>query len=71
MLRIIATVAMLLLAGCSRQFTSSSGSATIPGKAIEAYSKATGLPPQQARQAMINDNLTSRGASLPKQALER
>ena len=72
MLRILAIAALLAASGCNQQklFTEQSSSATIPGGAIEAYSKSNGLSPQEARQAMIADNLTTRGASLPKKALQ-
>lgn len=72
MLRILTIVAVLAAGGCNQQklFTSDGSSATIPGSAIEAYSKAHGVPPKEARQAMIADNLATRGASLPKKALQ-
>jgi hypothetical protein len=72
MLRTLTIVVVLAVSGCNQQklFTNDGSSATIPGGAIEAYSKSKGLSPQEARQAMIADNLTSRGASLPKKALQ-
>jgi hypothetical protein len=72
MLRLLTIAAFLAAAGCSEQalFMTPGKSSAIPGTAIEAYAKEKALSPQEARQAMIADNLTSRGASLPKQALQ-
>jgi hypothetical protein len=72
MLRIIAISAMLMAPGCNNQrlFKNSGQSGAIPGEAIKAYAEDRSLSPQEARQAMIADNLTSRGASLPKEALQ-
>jgi hypothetical protein len=71
MLRILAVAALLAIAGCNEQrlFTNSGKSATIPGETIAGYAKAKGLSPQAARHAMIADNLTTKGASLPKQVV--
>ena len=72
MLRILAIAAFLAAAGCNQQWLwtdSDSSSAVIPGNAIKAYAQDKALSPQEARQAMIADNLTTRGASLPKQAV--
>lgn len=71
MLRVLAIIVLLVVTGCNERkfFMNSSKSATIPGGAIEAYSKTKDVSPQEARQAMIADNLTTRGASLPKEAV--
>jgi hypothetical protein len=71
MMRILAFAALFVVAGCNQQkpFMNSGKSQAIPGPAIDAYAKQKGVSPQEARQAMIADNLTSKGASLPKQAV--
>jgi hypothetical protein len=48
---------------------SGGGGGAIPGEAIKAYAEDKSLSPQEARQAMIADNLTTKGASLPKEAV--
>jgi hypothetical protein len=71
MLRLLAIAALLAVPGCKepKLFTNSGKSGTIPGEAIKAYAEDKSLSPQEARQAMIADNLTTKGASLPKEAL--
>jgi hypothetical protein len=68
----LAITVLLVVTGCNQQklFMPSDKSATIPGGAIAAYAQTKGVSPEEARQAMITDNLTSRGASLPKEALQ-
>jgi hypothetical protein len=72
MLRLLAVAIFFAAVGCAdpKLLIGSSKSQAIPGPAIDAYAKQKGVSPEEARQAMIADHLSSKGASLPKQAVQ-
>ena len=72
MLRPLAIAGLLAVTGCSEPnlFMGSGTSAPIPGPAIDAYARQKGVSEQEARQALVADNLTSKAATLPKRVVD-